>query len=109
MYSKKFILLSLGLCMTLVADQPEITVQPAVAAHKPVHAPHLETGIYRHYKGDYYLVMGVSLHTETEEWLVIYRGLHGEFALFARPYAMFMEDVEYQGKVQKRFAYIRPA
>ena len=32
-------------------------------------------GIYRHFKGDYYLVLGVAIHSETKEKLVIYRGL----------------------------------
>ncbi len=51
-------------------------------------------GIYRHYKGPTYEVMGVAIHSETEEKLVIYRALYGDYRLFARPINMFVEWVE---------------
>ena len=35
-------------------------------------------GIYRHFKGDYYIVEGIGIHSETKEEYVIYRGLYGE-------------------------------
>ena len=65
----------------------------------------IEKGTYRHNKsGKLYEVLGVALSTETKEQLVIYRPLYEvELELFARPYAMFMEQVEIEGKQVLRF------
>ena len=51
-------------------------------------------GIYKHYKGDLYLVEDVAIHSETNEKLVIYRALYGDNKLFARPYDMFLEKLD---------------
>ena len=51
-------------------------------------------GIYRHFKGDYYIVMDVAVNTETEERMVIYRALYGDAKLYARPYDMFFSKVD---------------
>lgn len=61
-------------------------------------------GYYRHFKGSIYLVVGVALHSETKEPLVVYRGVDDH--LWARPEAMFTSTVEHQGKTVPRFAYI---
>ncbi len=55
--------------------------------------PHLTPGRYRHYKGNEYQVIDLVRHSETEEWLVLYRPLYGAGDLWIRPYAMFFEDV----------------
>ena len=50
-------------------------------------------GIYRHYKGSLYQVLHTAQHSETEESLVVYRCLYGEYGVWVRPLAMFAETV----------------
>ena len=66
----------------------------------------IPTGRYRHYKGLDYEVIGVARHSETEEELVVYRTLYGDFSLWVRPLAMFTEEIEIDGRRVKRFAYV---
>ena len=66
-------------------------------------------GRYRHFKGNFYEVIGVATHSETREQVVVYRPLYGDGGLFVRPLAMFLETVERDGKVQLRFEYVGPA
>lgn len=65
-----------------------------------------QPGKYRHYKGRDYEVLATAIHTETEEPLVIYRALYGEFGLWARPLSMFMESVTVDGVCTPRFRLI---
>ena len=51
-------------------------------------------GIYKHFKGDYYLVEDVAIHSETLEKYVVYRKLYGDCGLYIRPYEMFLEKVD---------------
>lgn len=66
----------------------------------------LPLGKYRHYKGAFYHVTGVARHSETQEWLVVYRCLYGDFGLFVRPLEMFTESVTKDGKTVPRFEFI---
>jgi len=65
----------------------------------------IKPGRYRHYKGNYYEVLGVARHSETEELLVVYRCLYGDHSLWVRPLAMFMENVTVDGREVPRFAW----
>lgn len=67
----------------------------------------LPSGIYRHYKGHLYEVTGIARHSETEEALVVYRALYGEYGLWVRPAAMFTETVEINGEPVPRFALVQ--
>lgn len=75
----------------------------------PVHPAGPQPGRYRHYKGKEYLVLGVARHSETEEELVVYRLLYGDFGLWVRPRAMFLETVVIDGRTIPRFSYVGPA
>lgn len=66
----------------------------------------LKLGKYRHYKGKDYEVIGVATHSETLEKLVVYRKRYDDHSLWVRPYDMFIEDVEVDGKTMKRFEYL---
>lgn len=61
---------------------------------------------YRHFKGREYEVLGIARHSETEEELVVYRALYGDFGLWVRPVSMWNEAVERDGKTFRRFTYI---
>ena len=66
----------------------------------------IKPGRYRHFKGKEYEVLGVARHSETEEELVVYRALYGDFGIWVRPGSMWNEAVERDGKTFRRFTYI---
>ena len=68
----------------------------------------LKMGKYRHFKGGEYQVLGVALHSETQEPYVVYRALYGEGGLWIRPLSMFCETITRDGKAQPRLAYVGP-
>jgi hypothetical protein len=66
-------------------------------------------GVYRHYKGPHYLVLGTARHSETEDVLVVYVRLYarGGCPLWVRPLKNFMEKVAGpKGKSVARFAFV---
>ena len=64
---------------------------------------HATPGRYRHYKGRDYTVLGVALHSETQEELVVYQPEYGDRRLWVRPLQMFLETVELDGRQVPRF------
>lgn len=67
-------------------------------------------GIYKHFKGDYYFVEDVAIHSETREKYVVYRPLYGDTKeLYIRPYDMFLSEVDREKypnvKQQYRFQF----
>ncbi len=63
-------------------------------------------GIYIHYKGGRYDVIGVAKHSESLEEYVVYKHLDGEPSLWIRPAAMFAESVTVNGESIPRFRFI---
>jgi len=63
-------------------------------------------GIYRHYKGNKYEVIGFAKHSETLEDMVIYKALYGEGGTWVRPLSMWENPIETDGKAVKRFEFI---
>ena len=69
----------------------------------------IKAGIYRHFKGKEYEVLGIAKHSETQENMVVYKALYGEHALWVRPKEMFFDvvdkpDIGYKGQ---RFTFLR--
>ena len=52
--------------------------------------------VYRHFKGDYYLVEDLARHSETGEDYVVYRKLYGDGSLWVRPLSMFLSEVDHE-------------
>ena len=72
-----------------------------------IEGPVLRKGIYRHFKGRLYEVADLARHSETQEWYVVYRALYGDYGLFVRPFEMFVEQIEREGKTFARFEFLR--
>lgn len=66
----------------------------------------IEKGIYKHFKGNKYEVLGMATHSETLEEMVVYKALYGEGGIWVRPVGMWEEEVEHEGKIVKRFEKI---
>lgn len=66
----------------------------------------IKKGIYAHYKGNKYQVIGVANHSETLEKMVVYKALYGEGEIWVRPMHMWDEQVIVDGKPVKRFELI---
>ena len=69
----------------------------------------ISPGLYQHYKGPRYLVIGVARHSETEEEMVVYRTCYGDESLWVRPLTMFCELVETPNGKVPRFRQLDPS
>ena len=87
---------------------PEISV--AASLKEVGEKPILEPGKYRHYKGGIYVIVDLACHTETLEWYVVYQSEERKKqnlpSVWIRPYNMFLEDIEIDGKKRPRFEKI---
>ncbi len=63
-------------------------------------------GLYRHFKGNYYQVLGLARHSETLEELVVYQALYGSYGIWVRPIKMFADKVSFGDLHVPRFLYI---
>lgn len=52
-------------------------------------------------------VLHTARHSETGEWLVVYRALYGDYGVWVRPLTMFCENVEIDGKTLPRFEFLK--
>lgn len=66
----------------------------------------IKPGLYRHFKGGMYRVVGMAKHSETLEIMVVYQALYGDRGLWVRPAGMFLAPVSHEGRVQPRFLYL---
>ena len=67
----------------------------------------LKPGIYRHFKGNLYELIGIAQHSETLEPMVVYRALYGQQGLWVRPAAMWEEQVDRDGYSGPRFTFVK--
>ena len=75
-----------------------MTYEEAAAAITP--------GRYRHFKGNEYEVIAIARHSETEEPMVVYRALYGDYGIWVRPAEMWNEQITREGKTYTRFTKI---
>ena len=67
----------------------------------------LKIGTYQHFKGNFYEVLHIAKHSETEEFMVVYHPKNQPEDIWVRPLIMFDETIERQGKRIKRFKIAR--
>jgi hypothetical protein len=68
----------------------------------------MKLGLYKHYKGNMYEVIGIAKHSETLEEMVVYKATYQEepYNIWVRPKAMFLEKIEINGNLIERFSKI---
>lgn len=81
-------------------NQPTIPIPNTAGPGQP------PLGRYRHFKGKEYRLLAYARHSETEEEMVVYQALYGDYGLWVRPKAMFFETIQRDGKTFPRFAYV---
>lgn len=66
----------------------------------------IKLGKYKHFKGNEYQLLYIAKHSETLEYMVVYKALYGEQGIWVRPASMWNEIIERDGKSFPRFTYI---
>lgn len=66
----------------------------------------IKFGRYDHFKGMPYELLDIVYHSENQQPMVLYKALYGEKQLWVRPFDMFFETVDRDGKTQPRFRYV---
>lgn len=66
----------------------------------------MKLGLYKHYKGNLYNVLGIARHSEDLSELVVYQSLYNDYRLWARPKDLFLSTIELNGKEQPRFEFV---
>ena len=56
----------------------------------------IKNRVYKHFKGDYYLVLDIVTHSETKEDMVLYQALYGDGKKYVRPLDMFTSEVDHE-------------
>lgn len=69
----------------------------------------LKPGIYQHFKGNYYRLLAIASHSETQEPMVVYQALYGDYGIWVRPLSMWEETIERDGNSYQRFTFVREA
>jgi len=64
-------------------------------------------GVYKHFKGKEYKVLAIAKHSETLEDVVVYQALYDVGQVWVRPLDMFLEEIEKDGKIIKRFEFVK--
>lgn len=82
-------------------------MKPRSKTPTPHFTMSLQLGRYRHYKGNFYLVLGIARHSETLEEMVVYQQDYADRGLWVRPLGMFLENVVVAGKEVPRFEFIQ--
>ncbi len=63
-------------------------------------------GYYQHYKGNFYLLQAIAMHSEEQQPYAVYQALYGDYGLWVRPLNMFTEQVLIAGVSQPRFRFV---
>lgn len=67
----------------------------------------MQLGLYQHYKGGHYHVIAVCRNEASLEEMVLYRHLDGDYGLWVRNKAVFLEEIVFEGKTTPRFKFIK--
>lgn len=87
-------------------EMRQLRKQIETLAEAPIEPTVIQPGIYRHYKGKQYEVIGIAHHSETLEELVVYPAMYGDHGLWVRPGKMFQESVMVDGRRVPRFEFV---